>query len=233
MGFDTSSGRRLYTQQVVYRPDWHHARRLLSLADARYAGEVDATGLQPRLYPGVGDVAAVDALLRGRTRPFVALAPGSVWGTKQWPYYGELGRRLSEEFDIAIVGGAGDAESAAEIGRLVAPERVVDAIGKLSLLGSAELIRRAAVIVTNDSAPQHLASAVGTATVTVFGPTVPEFGFGPLVPGSRVIGYDGLECRPCDRHGPRRCPLGHWKCMRDVTVDAVVRMVHDMVSEGR
>src|SRR5688572_33117614 len=108
---------------------------------------------------------------------------------------------------------------------------VIDATGQLSLLGSAELIRRCAVLVTNDSAPQHLASAVGTPTVTVFGPTVPEFGFGPLAPASTTVGVSGLACRPCDRHGPKQCPLGHWRCMRDLTAAAVASAVADV--EGR
>ena len=113
----------------------------------------------------------------------------------------------------------------------VTADRVIDATGQLSLLGSAELIRRCAVLVTNDSAPQHLASAMGTPTVTVFGPTVPEFGFGPLAPQSTTAGVSGLECRPCDKHGPQQCPLGHWRCMRDLTpalvADAVAQVQRD------
>ena len=90
---------------------------------------------------------------------------------------------------------------------------MLDATGKLPLLASAELIARARLLVTNDSAPQHLASAMGTPTLTIFGPTVPEFGFGPL--GSTSLGAAGLACRPCDSHGPQRCPLGHWRCMTE------------------
>src|SRR5438034_316720 len=77
----------------------------------------------------------------------------------------------------------------------------IDATGRLSLLASAELIGRTIALVTNDSAPQHLASAMGTPTITIFGPTVPEFGFGPLAPRSITIGHHQLACRPCDRHG--------------------------------
>jgi heptosyltransferase-2 len=98
---------------------------------------------------------------------------------------------------------------------------VLDATGRLSLLASAELIGRCAVLVTNDSAPLHLASAMGTPTVAIFGPTVPEFGFGPLAPRATVVGHDTLPCRPCDRHGPQRCPLGHHRCMRDLTPSMV------------
>jgi len=84
------------------------------------------------------------------------------------------------------------------------------------------------VLVTNDSAPQHLASAMGTPTVTVFGPTVPEFGFGPLAPRSDVVGVTGLDCRPCDRHGPVTCPLGHWRCMRDLPAATIAAAVEQL-----
>ena len=55
---------------------------------------------------------------------------------------------------------------------------------------------------------------MGTPTVAIFGPTSPDFGFGPLAPRHVVAGVEGLACRPCDARGPQRCPLGHWQCMR-------------------
>jgi heptosyltransferase-2 len=87
------------------------------------------------------------------------------------------------------------------------------------------------VLVTNDSAPQHLASARGTPTVTLFGPTVPAFGFGPLAPGSVTLGVEELACRPCDPHGPERCPLGHWRCMRELSVERVIASIRSMTAE--
>jgi heptosyltransferase-2 len=147
-----------------------------------------------------------------------------VWPTKRWPHFAELARALAGETRLVVVGGADDAPLAGEISAAAGPD-VIDATGRLSLLGSAELIRRCAVLVTNDSAPQHLASAMGTPTVTAFGPTVREFGFGPLAPGSTTIGVSGLACRPCDRHGPTRCPLGHWRCMRELTVETALEAV--------
>ena len=74
----------------------------------------------------------------------------------------------------------------------------------------------------------HLATAMGTPIVALFGPTVTEFGFGPLRPGDVVLGMDGLLCRPCSPHGPPECPLGHHRCMRDLTAVAVVRAIEDM-----
>ncbi|HWP02128.1 MAG TPA: hypothetical protein VNL96_01585, partial [Gemmatimonadaceae bacterium] len=75
-------------------------------------------------------------------------------------------------------------------------------------------------------------SAMGTPTVTIFGPTAPEFGFGPLAPGSRALGHPSLSCRPCHHHGPRRCPLGHWRCMRELEPDAVLASVEEVLGRG-
>ncbi len=229
IGFDTSDGRWLYTDRVTYRDDWHHSRRLLSLGDMTAASSTAIVA--PRLYPGDGDVAQVDELLEGVARPLVALAPGSVWKTKRWPRYAELARLLAEDHDIAIVGGEADASHAVEIARGLRSERVVDATGKLSLLGSAELVRRAVALVTNDSAAEHLASAVGTPTIAIFGPTVPSFGFGPLAPRSATAGIDSLECRPCDRHGPRACPLKHWRCMTELSAMQIHEMVRNVIAK--
>ena len=227
IGFATSTGRLLYTTQVQYRPDLHHAERLLSLAFAGAPG-LPATPVRPRLYPSDDDRALVDGFIRRGTdadAPFVALAPGSAWGTKRWPYYVDLARRLAPDFRIAIVGSRADTEVAAKITDAVGADGVINTAGSLSLLASAELIGRAQAIITNDSAPQHLASAMGTPTLTIFGPTVPEFGFGPLAERRAVAGHEYLECRPCHRHGPQRCPLGHWRCMRELTTEHIMSLL--------
>ncbi len=233
-GFNTSDGSWTYNNTVQYHNDWHHARRLLSLGDpalAASANELTDSAIRPQLFPTADDVRAVDELLSSRERPVIALAPGSAWHTKRWPGYGALAALLAEQYDIAIVGSADDLAAADEIKLLVERERIVDATGKLSLLGSAELIRRSIALATNDSSPQHLASAMGTPTVTIFGPTAPEFGFGPLAPGSRTVGNGSLACRPCDRHGPQRCPLGHWRCMHEITPEEVADTLRSAISE--
>ena len=222
IGFDTSAGRALYTKRVTYVENEHHATRLLSLAGG------DASAIRPQLYPGAREAQAVDALLAGRTGPFIGVAPGSVWPTKRWPSYDLLARALAKRGTIVIIGSRDDHELAADIVNAVGGG-AIDATGKLSLLASAELIRRCAVLVTNDSAPQHLASAMNTPTVTIFGPTVPEFGFGPLADRAATVGIDSLACRPCDRHGPVACPLKHWKCMRDVDVDVILSEAKDLL----
>jgi heptosyltransferase-2 len=223
VGFDTSAGRMFYTARVTYVENEHHARRLW-----RLGGDGDAPVLRPSLFPGAQERAAVDELLAGSAGPWFAVAPGSVWPTKRWPSYNDLIQNLRQRGTVVIVGAAADR---AHVAPALADHNVIDATGRLSLLGSAELIRRCAVLVTNDSAPQHLASAMNTPTVAVFGPTVPEFGFGPLADRSAIVGLDSLACRPCDRHGPVACPLKHWKCMRDVSAAMVLDAV-DRVAKG-
>jgi heptosyltransferase-2 len=234
VGFFTSHGKPLYTRRVEYRPEKHHAERLwsLSMSMSDCADPPTAEQLRVRLYPSDEDRTKVDSLLRraGITDgAFIALAPGSAWGTKRWPYYPELAKRLGESNRIVIIGSAEDRAVATEIARNVSSAPVVDTCGQLSVLASAELIGRARAIVTNDSAPQHLASAMGTPTLTLYGPTVPDFGFGPLAPRHATAGVTGLSCRPCDRHGPKRCPLGHWRCMRELEVDDVERLLSSVL----
>ena len=219
IGFGSSPGRWLYTSRVPYNAEAHHTTRLLSLA-----GPLPERGVvRPRLYPTPDDQDAVDTLLReaGITsdEPLITLAPGSVWLTKRWPWFPALARLLPAEARVAVVGSAADAALAREIGE--GRPGVIDATGRLSLLASAELIRRSRVLVTNDSAPLHMASAMNTPTVAVFGPTVPRFGFGPLASEHVLAELVDLECRPCHAHGPMRCPLTHFRCMRDQTAEHV------------
>ena len=232
VGFSTSAGRLLYTRRARYRSDRHHAERLWRLAAGDGAADPTPEAIRPRLYPGERERIAITGLLKDVPRDgaqLLALAPGSIWGTKRWPHFPALASRVAPLYRIVIVGGPEDAPLAAEIARAAGPERVVDATGKFSLLASAELLSRCAALVTNDSAPQHLASAAGTPTLTIFGPTVPSFGFGPLAPRHATVGNESLTCRPCDSHGPAVCPLGHFKCMKELGVEQVSRALNTLL----
>ncbi len=227
IGFETSGGRVFTTRRVPYDRSLHHAARLWQLANA--AGDRSApSSIRPSLYPGGAEHEAVAALLRAHDvqdgEALVALAPGSVWATKRWPSYDRLAAELLESptlhgARLVVIGAAGDAPLAQAIGAAVASTGgapAIDATGRLSLLGSAALLSRCRGLVSNDSAPLHLASAMNTPTVALFGPTVPSLGFGPLADRRAVVQHDALPCRPCHAHGPMACPLGHWRCMRDV-----------------
>jgi heptosyltransferase-2 len=222
VGFSTSAGRWLYSERTTYRSDQHHAERLLRLAIGAEAA-IPAESLTPALFPSDTDKEAVTRLLaaNGATgAPLIALAPGSVWATKRWPGFPALASALASHGRIVAVGGPGDRDLAAAI-RSAVPD-AIDTTGQLSLLASTELIGRSALLVTNDSLPQHLASAMGTRTVTIYGPTIPGFGFGPLAAQSATVGHEFLDCRPCHPHGPPECPLGHHRCMRDLATAEVL-----------
>jgi heptosyltransferase-2 len=125
---------------------------------------------------------------------------------------------------IVVVGGPEDREAGRDIAARDSA-RIHSAAGELSLRASAALIERATMLVSNDSAPLHLAGAVGTPVVAIFGPTVPAFGFGPLGLEDSIVELEGLSCRPCSTHGPMKCPLGHHRCMVDLRVHQVLESV--------
>ena len=100
IGFFTSHGKALYTRRVEYRPDRHHAERLWWLSMSDCADPPIPDQLRVRLYPSDDDRAKVDALLRRSDvadGSFIVLAPGSAWGTKRWPYFGDLAERLGRD----------------------------------------------------------------------------------------------------------------------------------------
>jgi heptosyltransferase-2 len=216
----------LYTGSRRRPASGHEIDRLLALADERPHHQTT-----PTLGVAAGDHAAADRVLReaGVAAPFVALAPGSIWGTKRWPGYAVLAARLAGRAAVVALGGPEDAPLGDEIvaAARTAGGSAANACGRLALREAAALIGKAAVLVTNDSAPLHLAAAMGTPIVAIFGPTVPAFGFGPRGPRDVVVERTGLDCRPCSAHGPQTCPLGHHRCMQDIRVEDVVRAIEE------
>jgi heptosyltransferase-2 len=154
---------------------------------------------------------------------FCALAPGSVWATKRWPgeRFAELARRLITETgaQIYLIGGQSDAELCARLAREIG-DACINTAGKLTLRQSADLLDRCQILVSNDSAPTHLGVATRCNVITIFGPTVPAFGFAPFGDGHLVV-EKNLPCRPCSSHGSKRCPIGTHACMLEISVAEV------------
>ena len=133
----------------------------------------------------------------------------------------EAVRKLSNKFaSIIVIGGEKDIDLLRDFN--VLNENVVLAIGSLPIMSSAEIIRGASLLVANDSAPVHIASAFNVPTVAIFGPTVKDFGFYPYHKRSVVVEVEGLGCRPCLIHGGRRCPIVTFDCMRKISPDEIV-----------
>ncbi len=224
IGFSTSAGQWTYTKRLSLPADtapMHHAERLWRL-DAGGDAVAASDDIRPRLYPPQSAIDEANAWLARagwRGEPLIALAPGSVWGTKRWPHYAQLSQLIAHLGRAVVIGAHEDRDLGREI--TTAGGGVLDMTGKLSLAASAALLSRCAAIVTNDSAPLHMASAVNTPTVAIFGPTWPAFGYGPLAERAVVLEESGLACRPCHTHGPMVCPLVHHRCMRDLSAERV------------
>lgn len=230
IGFSTSAGRSLYTDIVPYEKSHHEIER--NLAFLKKLG-IEFRGKElPSLFPSESDAATVDRYLRengiGGSGPVVAFAPGSVWNTKRWPSdrYARLMKKLSERgMDVVLLGGAEDERLCAGIKEASGVKNGRVTAGKFSVLQSAELIRRCRALVTNDSAPMHLAVAMRTPVVAIFGATVPSFGFAPSGERDVVVEIGGLECRPCSIHGGDECPIKTFDCMMRIGVDEVFEKV--------
>ncbi len=156
----------------------------------------------------------------------IGIAPGSIWNTKRWlpEYFSSLISMLDKyKIKCILIGGNDDIDLCNTISTNsgVTP---LNLAGKLSILGSAALIKRLRLLVTNDSAPLHLANAVETDVIAIFGPTVKRFGFFPFRESDKVLEIE-LECRPCGKHGGNSCPQTHFRCMKAITPDMVLKEI--------
>ncbi|MEZ4871491.1 MAG: glycosyltransferase family 9 protein [Bdellovibrionales bacterium] len=150
------------------------------------------------------------------------MAPGSVWATKKWTAegYAELAKKLQENgYQIAFIGAENEKEECEKIIRQVG--RAINLCGSTNLIESMLLMRRSALLVTNDTGAAHLASLVGLKTISIFGPTVLEFGYRPWNSAS-IINQVPLKCRPCGKHGSDKCPIGTHDCMKLVNATNVL-----------
>ncbi len=152
----------------------------------------------------------------------IGMAPGSIWNTKRWlpEYFVEVIRKLYKKgIKTILLGGNEDAELCQQIADK-ADSNAINLAGKLSILGSAAFIKKLPLLLTNDSAPLHLANAVQTDVIALFGPTITSFGFAPFRENDIVL-ETNLECRPCGKHGHHKCPLKHFDCMKMIFPDTV------------
>jgi lipopolysaccharide heptosyltransferase II len=154
-------------------------------------------------------------------RPVVVLAPGAVGPSKRWPAtaYAALARQLiAERFAVWVVGGPEEKSLAAEI---IGETTARDLTGH-DLRNAILALAAAAVAVSNDSGLLHVAAALGTPAIGIFGPTSP-WHWAPLNPLAATIESESkVDCRPC--HKPV-CRLGHHRCMREIPPDQVLAAV--------
>ncbi len=226
IGFNTGSGSWMYSQKVTYHKVRHEVERNLTLLQP--FGYTYQNKVLPSLYPSRDDTGVVDQFLKKHQlsdKKLIAIAPGTVWNTKRWlpERFAELAQELiTNGFTIVLVGGKEDNELAQQIMSMVSSINIFSAVGVLSILQSGELIRRCLVLVTNDSAPLHLAVSMRTPVVAIFGATIPQFGFAPIGDHDVVIETSGLTCRPCSIHGGNTCPIKTFDCMKLIQSGSVL-----------
>jgi len=232
IGFDRSAWKNNFTSILPWRFGVHEIDRNLSLL--RPLG-IDAARELPRLYPSDSDREKANAFMKlnGIAGRFAVVAPGTVWKTKQFPVrkMAEVADKLRGKFErVVLVGGVNDSRANDDFSD--ADNYVVSAIGKLPIMSSAEIIRRASLLISNDSAPVHIASAFSVPTVAIFGPTVRDFGFYPYHDKSAVVEVKNLSCRPCSIHGGKNCPIETFDCMEMIQSDDVATVAFLLTGGG-
>jgi heptosyltransferase-2 len=176
----------------------------------------------PQLVVGADEVAAWRKANNLGDRPAIALAPGAVGPSKRWSYFAD-----ENGYDVWIVGGPGEKQAATDIAQ-VGGARVRDLTGT-DLRNAILALGAATLVISNDSGLLHVAAAIGTPAIAIFGPTSP-YHWKPLNPIAAVIqSKTDVPCRPC--HKPV-CRMQHHACMRDISTNEVIDVAGRVLAEA-
>jgi heptosyltransferase-2 len=226
VGYRLGLNRWLYTDIVERRADLHiveRERELLRPFGGMFCeyplAVAQATSLAPDLERVLGQPAARR----------VAIAPGSTWATKRWSPegYAWVASQLAVQgVQVYLIGSGRESPVVDEVAR--GARAAVNLCGRTTLPELAAILGRCDLIIANDSGPAHIAGAVGTPVVVIYGASTLSLGYGPRDPRSRVVEVP-LDCRPCGKHNADRCPLGHFRCMRDITPGRVLEAAREVL----
>lgn len=237
IGFDTEGRGILLTIKVPYRNNIHEVENFLSVLRADAVPVIDD---YLELWTCPEDDAAVDQILTEAGlktgRPLIALHPFSAVVERGWPLqnFAELAERLSVcGYLSVILGGNKDVEAFRNAAHLF-PKQSISLVGKLSILQTASLLKKASLFIGNDSGIMHLAAAAGTPLVTIFGPQSPTK-FGPWSNKAEVM-YKKFPCSPCRQKFFTECTpfaSGRPACVETITVDEVLESSKNRLSHAR
>jgi ADP-heptose:LPS heptosyltransferase len=209
-------------------PDTHIVHRYMATAEPL---EVTYDGQGLDYFIPEEDEVAVGALLSSNVLGAVAEAPaytalviGAAHNTKRLPTHRliELCQLLSDP--VILLGGPAEAEEGQAIAG-AGGGHVFNTCGQLSLNQSASVVRQASRVITHDTGLMHIAAAFRKPIVSIWGNTIPEFGMYPFFPEGEgyntTLQVKGLKCRPCSKIGYQSCPKGHFRCMKEISLDTV------------
>ncbi len=233
VGFRKNPFSRAFTYSVGHQVGTpahtiHETERNLALVDAvtgKVISDQEKSKYLTKIYPSNFDF---DVVIRYKQRPYVCIAPASVWPTKQFPKekWAEFIREITPYFSVCLIGSETDAGLCSELASITAKNTIHNLSGKLTFLQSAALMKDAVMNYVNDSAPLHLASGVNAPVAAIFCSTVPYFGFGPTSASSYIIEAPmELTCRPCGLHGKRGCPEKHFNCAHLISLHQLIRVL--------
>ena len=239
VGYRGAALARFAYQDLLERDlDRPEIERLLQFLDGAFSIDTGRCSRDLEIYIEDENRTTARHLLRDLNAPRpVLVAPSSVWPTKRWTAWGfaRLCLLLSRRYQtrVLLVGSKADKtvnqEVLTNLSMMVGPEsrdRVIDIAGQTSLPVLYAIMEQSRLLVSNDSAPVHLGCAARIPVVAIFGPTVPALGYAPIAPGTTVAELPDLVCRPCGTHGAKRCPLEHFRCMKDLTPEMVMERVN-------
>jgi ADP-heptose:LPS heptosyltransferase len=238
-GYWTAGGGAFLTDAATYDPKRHVTANALALVELTLGEEAarhhPGPAIHPRVIPPAPATRGAADRLAGLRGPLVGMHAAGGRAIKQWPpeRFRELAATLIEHRGATVIltGAAGDADTVRAVSAGLPQNRIVDVSGEMDLPALAALLQLLDVYVTGDTGPMHLAHAVGTPIVAIFGPSDPVR-YGPQGPRDRIVRVD-LPCSPCNRIRlpPARC-AGHTPdCLAGVSTAAVLQAIDDVLRE--
>jgi heptosyltransferase-2 len=160
---------------------------------------------------------------------YIALVIGAALATKKLPLHKLQELCEAIQHPVILLGGREDYEDGKAIAKLD-EIKIYNACGKFNLNESADLVKKAKLVITHDTGLMHIAAALQKPIISVWGNTVPAFGMYPYYGKRSAMQYDVVEinklwCRPCSKIGYKKCPRGHFKCMEKIAVNDIVNLV--------
>lgn len=233
LAFSSASLRFLYTHTISTLNNMHQIDKNLSLLKGLGFTEMDFIR-KINLYYTKEDEKLINSVLEAysvsQSKKIIVVNPLSAWPTKRWPknYYRDLCAMLKQQDYLVLLIGTKKDYS---IGEYIknGKRNIVNLMGQTNLKELFATISRADMLISNDSAPVHIASSYNIPTVEIYGPTLPEFGFYPLSQKNIILEIKELDCRPCGLHGSNACKKSHFGCMMRITPEDVFKAVIELL----